>query len=232
MKQSETLWFEYIFNISGKENMRFNISLNPETLDYIPPEDDQKAAWAELKNEKCSNCPLNAAEHKYCPIALNLVNILPRFGDLFSYEETTVTVNTQSRSFKAETSMQRGLGSMLGIYMVSSGCPVMAKLKPMVRYHLPFASIEETIFRAASTYLLGQYFKHKKGLQADWSLKGLAAVYEEVQKVNAAMANRLRSVPAKDANINALIVLDVFAKEMPMNIEMSLQPLEYLFEGQ
>ena len=96
---------------------------------------------------------------------------------------------------------------------------------------LPFATVEETIFRAASTYLLGQYFRSKKGLPADWTLSSLTQVYEEVQKVNMAMAERLRSIPAKDANINALIVLDVFAKEMPMNIEMSLKPLEYLFES-
>ncbi len=232
MKQADKIEFDYIFEIPGKTGMHFHIALDPKTLTYIPSAEIQTAAWAELENEKCSNCPLNPSEHKFCPIALNLVNILPKFGDIYSYEPTTVTVKTPGRSYMAETTLQRGLGSMLGIYMVSSGCPIMAKLKPMVRYHLPFASIEETVFRAASTYLLGQYFKHKKGETADWSLDNLVNIYEEVQKVNMAMAERLRSVPAKDANINALIVLDIFAKEMPMNIEISLKPLEYLFDEQ
>ena len=232
MKPVDKIEFEYIFDIPGKTGMHFHITLDPKTLNYIPDNHTQTASWAELGNEKCSNCPLNPAEHKYCPIALNLVNILPHFGDIYSYQQTTVTVITPGRSYVAEAPLQRGLGSMLGIYMVSSGCPIMAKLKPMVRYHLPFASIEETVFRAASTYLLGQYFKHKKGETADWSLTNLALVYEEVQKVNMAMAERLRSVPAKDANINALIVLDIFAKELPMNIEMSLKPLEYLSDEQ
>lgn len=230
MKPVDKIEFDYIFDIPGQAGMEFHIALDPETLNYLPPAEQQTAAWAKLENEKCANCPLNPAEHSYCPIALNLVNILPSFIDLFSYQETTVTVNTPERSYAAKTTLQRGLGSMLGIYMVSSGCPVMAKLKPMVRYHLPFASIEETVFRSASTYLLGQYFKHKKGEEADWSLKNLTLIYEEVQKVNMAMAERLRSVPAKDANINALIVLDIFAKELPMNIEMSLKPLQYLFD--
>ena len=230
MKPIDKIEFDYIFNIPDKDELRFHIALDSKTLDYIPPATVQTAPWAALENEKCANCPLNSKQHKYCPIALNLVSILPCFTDIYSYQETTVSVHTSIRSYQTKTTLQRGLGSMLGIYMVSSGCPVMAKLKPMVRYHLPFASIEETVFRAASTYLLGQYFKHKNGQKADWSLSDLVHIYEEVQKVNMAIAERLRSVPAKDANINALIVLDVFAKELPMNIENHLKPLEYLFE--
>ena len=53
--------------------------------------------------------------------------------------------------------------SLIGIYMVTSGCPIMDKLRPMARFHLPFASTEETIYRAISTYLLGQYFLEQKG---------------------------------------------------------------------
>lgn len=231
MKESEQLRFDYHFDLSGHKSAKFHIQLDPHTLNYIPSENPQTAEWARLDNEKCENCPLNSAEHPYCPIALNLVHILPEFSELFSYEETTVSVTSPEREYRAKTTLQRGLGSMLGIYMVTSGCPVMAKLKPMVRFHLPFATIEETVFRSASTYLLGEYLKNKKNEQADWSLTGLTAIYEEVQKVNMAMADRLRSVPAKDANINALIVLDVFAKELPFNIEMSLQLLEYLYES-
>jgi len=231
MKRSDEIWYEYIFNIPSKKLVQFQINLEPDTLNYIPEKNYPKADWAKLNNEKCKNCPINSKEHPYCPIALNLVAILPEFSEIFSYQETIVTVRTPDRNFEATTTLQRGLSSMLGIYMVTSGCPVMAQLKPMVRYHLPFATVEETIFRAASTYLLGQYFRSKKGLTADWTLSSLTQIYEEVQKVNMAMAERLRSIPAKDANINALIVLDVFAKEMPMNIEMSLKPLEYLFES-
>jgi hypothetical protein len=119
---------------------------------------------------------------------------------------------------------------MIGIYMVTSGCPILSNLKPMVRFHLPFASIEETIYRSASTYLLGQYFKMKKGLQPDWNLTGLAEIYKEIQKVNIGMAARIRSISPKDANINAIVELDVFAKELPDNIQEDLKRLAYLFE--
>ncbi len=230
MRKNEELKFEYTFEFDNSKTVHFTIQLDPTTLNYVPAKKPQTADWAKLDNEKCENCPLNSQEHPHCPIALNLVNILPEFSDLFSYEEAVITVKTPDRDFSAHTSLQRGLGSMLGIYMVSSGCPIMAKLKPMVRFHLPFASVEETIFRSASTHLMGQYFKNKKGLKPDWTLDGLTNIYKEVQKVNLAMADRLRSLQAKDANINALIVLDVFAKELPINIENSLEPLAYLFE--
>jgi len=49
--------------------------------------------------------------------------------------------------------------------------PIFEKLKPMVRFHLPFASIEETKYRAISMYLLAQYFLYQQGSQPDWDLK-------------------------------------------------------------
>lgn len=229
MEHKKQIIYEYFFNFKDHNNVQFRIALDGDTLNYVQPEKIETAEWARLDNEKCSNCPLSSSETAYCPIALNLVSILPAFTEMVSYEMVDFTVKTEERTYLANTSLQRGLSSMLGIYMVSSGCPVMARLKPMVRYHLPFASVEETVFRSASTYLLGQYFRHKKGYAGDWDLQGLIHIYEEIQEVNMGMAERLRSIPAKDANINALIVLDVFAKELPQNIEQSLRSLEYLF---
>lgn len=229
MEHKEHITFEYFFKFTDRDDAHFVIKLDGNTLNYVQNGRQKTAEWARLDNEKCSNCPLQTSETAYCPIALNLVSILPSFTDLVSYEMVDFLVKSEERTYMANTSLQRGLSSMLGIYMVSSGCPVMAKLKPMVRYHLPFASVEETVFRSASTYLLGQYFKHKQSLIADWDLQGLIHIYEEIQEVNMGMADRLRSVPAKDANINALIVLDVFAKELPQNIEQSLNSLAYLF---
>jgi len=232
MEHKDNVYFEYIFKFTDSDPIHFKIRLNGKTLDYIPDNPVRTAKWALLENEKCSNCPLNPAQSLYCPIALNLVSILHHFTERISYEKLDVAVKSEERTYSAYTTLQRGLSSMLGIYMVSSGCPIMAKLKPMVRYHLPFASVEETVFRSASTYLLGQYFRHKQGLPADLDLSGLMKIYEEVQEVNMGMADRLRSVPAKDANINALIVLDVFAKELPQNIGQSLESLIYIFNGQ
>ncbi len=230
MEADGNLKFYYHFKFKNGKSFSIKIHLDKNTLQYVPAGAETYSEWARLDNHQCMNCPLSSDTHPYCPIALNLVQVIPQFSDDYSFEEAEIAVETEQRTYFARTSLQRGLGSMLGIYMVSSGCPVMAKLKPMVRFHLPFASVEETIFRSASTYLLGQYFRYKKGLEADWDFKGLMQTYEEVQKVNIGMAERLRGIGARDANINAIIVLDIFAKELPQNIEHSLKPLEYLFE--
>lgn len=44
-----------------------------------------------------------------------------------------------------------------------------------------------------------------------------------------AMAERLRSSLEKDASINAVILLDMFAQAMPYSVDGSIAELEYLF---
>lgn len=39
--------------------------------------------------------------------------------------------------------------------MVTSNGPVIDKLRPMVKFHVPFGSLEETVCRAASMCLIG-----------------------------------------------------------------------------
>lgn len=229
MPAAETINFDYTFFFKDGRRAQFQIQLEAQTLQYIRSTNHESNDWARLDNQKCSNCPLLSAEHTYCPIALNLLDILPTFVNTYSFEQVQMIVADGERNYSANVPVQRALGSLLGIIMVSSGCPIMAKLKPMVRFHLPFASVEETVYRAASTYLLGQYFKQRNGEPGDWDLDGLVKIYQEVQLVNMGMADRLRAFIAKDANINALVVLDIFAKELPQNIQESLKSLEYLF---
>jgi hypothetical protein len=229
MHTPETIRFEYVFVFKDDRRIQFEINLDYKTLHLIRKDEPKTSAWAQLDNKKCANCPLRSESTLYCPIAQNLLDILPHFINTFSYEPVHVIVKDNERTYTANVSAQRGLSSLLGIIMVTSGCPVMAKLKPMVRFHLPFASVDETVFRSASTYLLGQYYRHKEGQQGDWNLEGLVKIYEEIQEVNMGMADRLRTLSAKDANINALIVLDIFAKELPQTIEESLHSLEHIF---
>ena len=77
------------------------------------------------------------------------MDIIHSFKDSISYEEVEVFITTKARTYMKRTTLQKGLSSLLGIYMVTSGCPTMEKLKPMVRYHLPFATEEETKYRVS-----------------------------------------------------------------------------------
>ncbi|MBN1407618.1 MAG: hypothetical protein JW956_07515 [Calditrichaceae bacterium] len=224
------LLFDYTFSFENGRILHFPILLDPVDLRLLNVELEIEAEWARLENHQCSNCTLTAKTHPQCPIAKNLVNILSEFKDVFSYEQVEVIVKANERTYSKICGVQKGLGAMLGIFMVSSGCPIMSKLKPMVRFHLPFANVQETISRSVGSYLLSQYFNHKAGKKADWNLDGLKQSYKEIQTVNYAMANRLRSISAKDANVNALIILDIFAKEIPETIDSSLNQLKYLYQ--
>jgi len=114
---------------------------------------------------------------------------------------------------------------------VTSGFPVLGRMGPMVRFHLPFASELETLVRASSMYLLRQYLIGKAGGDSDWSLQGLAEEYRATAEVNRAFARRLRAATPSDANVNALIRLDTFAQSMPESIDSHLEEVAFVFGG-
>ena len=116
--------------------------------------------------------------------------------------------------------------------MVTSGCSVMDKLRPMVRFPLPLASVEETTFRALAMYLVVQYFLAQRGEDPDWQLQRLPDVYKEVHVVNQSFPNRLRAASGKDASPNALVRLDTFASSILMSLDMDqMESFQALFES-
>ncbi len=60
-------------------------------------------------------------------------------------------------------------------------------------------------------------------------MTGLRARYQRLHDINVAMARRLRSAVAKDASVNAVILLDLLAKAMPWSLDDSLADIEHLF---
>jgi hypothetical protein len=220
--------YNFIFEDNSSES--FSIKLNAESLDFIENENSKPPVWAKLEHHQCENCKLKSSTHPHCPIAKNLTEIFPPFKDRVSYENVLVRVKTKERTYELNTSVQKGLSSLLGILMVTSGCPAMNILRPMVRFHLPFATIDETVYRSASSYLLGQFYRYKNGKSVDWYMKDLSKAYESIQIVNIGMAQRLRSISDQDAGANAVIVLDIFAKELPYSILDGLKKLEYLYK--
>ena len=219
----------YQFTFEDGTRKVFAVSMDAESLNLIPSDEQAKPEWARLANCRCKHCQLDENGVQYCPIAVNISEVVDFFKTYTSFDKVEVLVITEERVYGKKTTVQRALGSLLGIYMAASGCPSMEKLKPMVRFHLPFATIEETVFRSASTYLLGQYFVKKQGKQADLDLVELADFYKGIQMVNRGIWERLHGVVGKDAVNNAVICLDMFAKELPYAIEDSLEELEGLF---
>ncbi len=130
-----------------------------------------------------------------------------------------MTVQTPQRTYMKHTSLQEALNSLIGIYMPTSGCPVLERLKPMVLFHLPFATLEETNFRMMSMYLFAQYFIFKEGGKPDWEFKNLITMYNDIRIINKNFCNKLTKIQIKDASINALITLDCFAFSVSYSID-------------
>ena len=134
------------------------------------------------------------------------------------------------RTYEEDTRLQQGLSSIVGLYMVTSNCPIMDQLRPMVRFHLPFATSEETLYRAVSMYLTKQYFAMRRGETPDWELEKLAQIYSAISVVNAGMSRRLRQASTKDANVNALIILSAFGDTVGVSLKDGVGNIEYLFK--
>lgn len=222
---------DYHFQFKHGGATTFRLDLDPETLLLRRAHTPDTPVWALLNHKRCENCPLEVKDHPYCPVALNFVDIADRFKDMVSHENVSVTVITEDRTYAKTTTIQQGLSPLIGIIMAASGCPVLDHLKPMVRFHLPFASLEDTVFRMVSMHLLVQYYRNQEGMSSDWGLEGLTRVYAEVGIVNRDFANRLRDAAKKDANINALVNLDCFASMVPLVADDTLKGLKPYFSA-
>ncbi len=228
----EPLTIEYRFRFPEGAEKHFVVRLRPDDLALYPVARADWPAWTQLGFHQCENCPLAPAQSPRCPIAANLVDLIEFFREVLSYAQAEVTVVTPRRTFRQCVPAATGVGSLLGLYMVVSGCPVMDKLRPMAYTHLPFASAEETLYRALSMYLLGQFFRARHGATPDWAMRGLVTIYDEITKVNIGIAARLRSFCERDASLNALVKLDCFAATAATSVaENSLDDLERLFHA-
>jgi hypothetical protein len=218
----------YLLRANDEETHRLEVRLDPESLEQIH-RDTSPPPWAKLETDQCDGCPLKSSNSPFCPAATSLAAVLEDAGDFISYSEVEARVQVAGRVVSASVRMQDVMSSFVGLCMATSGCPNLAFLKPMARFHVPFATMEETIFRATSSYLLGQYFRHKYTGEDDYSLDGLEAAYRRVHQVNVGMANRLRHVSEGDANLNAIVKLDMFTHELPYVIGRELEGLAPYF---
>ncbi len=233
MVSSSEKFIKFLYTFSDKKKIlkKFEILIDPKTLNVVSKPHEKLPQWTELTFCQCSNCPLDPKEFTLCPVAANLVELVDFFNDSVSYEEVDVSIDTPERTYCKRTTIQTGVSSILGIYMPASGCPILAHLKPMIRFHLPFASIQETMYRAMSMYLVKQYLRKKKGLEPDWNMQGLIDLYEEIHEVNSAFHKRLSCLDGEDANVNALVILDVFADYINFSLdEDNLSKIDNLFE--
>lgn len=174
----------------------------PETT----ADDSSHAWWTGLEHHRCGNCPLDPDAVHRCPAAVDIEDIAEQFVQTLSIERADVWVHTANRSYFKQTDSQTALNALFGVIMASSACPILARLKPLAHFHLPFATLEETFHRLVGAYLVKQYLIQQQddGDLPDWELHGLEQLYAELRTVNVHFMKRLRSAAKEDATINAL----------------------------
>jgi len=227
----EILEIRYCFHLAGQGSKIFEVRLDGRSLERLNGLDRNFPAWTALPTQQCPHCPLTVAIHPHCPVATSLAEVIERFEDVISYDAIDLEVITAGRRVSQHTTAQRGLSSLFGLLIATSGCPHTTFFKPMARFHLPLASEEDTIFRAAGMYLLAQYFLRREGRESDPDLTGLKRIYDNLHLVNIRLANRIRSATRTDSTINALVLLDTFTNLMPYVIEEHLINIRHLFDS-
>lgn len=164
--------------------------------------------WTRLVNQQCTNCPLAADKHHYCPTAVDIAPVAEQFIHHQSIDRVDVTVHTPERSFHKNCDLQTALCALFGLMMASSECPLLARLKPLAYFHYPFATLEESVRHIIGNYLIGQYIRtNDDKYQPDWSLQGIEQLFSDLKIVNTGFMARVRTVAKEDASINALLTL-------------------------
>jgi len=98
----------------------------------------------------------------------------------------------------------------------------------MARFHLPFASEVETVYRSVSMFLLARELEgtsHAQGFAA------LEKLYENLHVVNRDMSRRLGAATRTDPAQNAMALLDAYTTLLPAALESSLEELKPLFDA-
>lgn len=217
--QLKEMEFLYTFEFTDNSTKTFRFSIDPKSLIINEDKETSEPEWTKMENFKCQICPLSSDEKPHCPLAKQLVNVIDFFSDFPSFHEAKVVVQNYERIIYKHTTVQLGVGSLMGIIMASSGCPIIGRLKPLVKFHLPFASLEETEYRVLAMYVLSQYFRYMRTGQADWNLERLRKGYKEIQDVNRNIVEKLSEVEMSDASRNAVVTLSNFAEYILLNLE-------------
>ena len=214
----------------GREKV-FEFHFKSDTLASIGWVDSKPPEWTALEFHKCSNCPLKPEQSPYCPAALNISRVVSECRDLDPLEPIRLKVKTHDRILVTATSVQSAVGSLTGLVMAASDCPHTSFFKPLAKFHVPLGGEEESIFRALSVYLVGQFFRHQQGEAATFDLDGLLEVYRRLEVVNSALAGRVKAAGDVDAGVQSFKEWDVFSGMFALRISGVLEKIKPLFQS-
>jgi len=226
---SDAYQISYRFFANSDHPLPVVLRFDAKTFRLILPPDSPRPDWTLLGHRRCPNCPLDD-NSVHCPSALGIAMFLPAFANRVSHEKAVIEVETPVRTFVANTTFQTGMAALIGLVCATSGCPLTRFLRPMARYHTPFADEKETLTRSFAIWLLGRYIaRQQQGGDEALSLQGLKDHYAELSAMNLALSNRMRDSVNRDAALNAVVILDLFAQIAPINIDGDFEDIADLY---
>lgn len=182
-------------------------------------------AWTRLAHCQCDNCPLTVKDAQHCPAAVDLLPVITDFQKIAAEKHARITVVTPQRTYSKDTEIEEGLRALMGVIMASSACPILSRLKPNARYHLPFSSQQDYTMRSVSFFLLRQYFLYREGHRPDWDLQGLVTLNQDLKTVDEALGERVKDASSDDANIKALLNFFQLSSALGHSLDEQLQAL-------
>ena len=112
--------------------------------------------------------------------------------------------------------------------MATSGCPHLDWFRPLARFHLPFSTIEETMFRILSMHFVGEYLNSEEEITL--GIDKMKKHYAAVEVVNINFIKRIQARCKGDADLNAIAALDLFAKLFSIEYETNFKGIKEIFK--
>jgi hypothetical protein len=251
---SAPLRIRYRFDLPDGSQKTLDFLFDAATFRLSNPLPADPPFWTELKFNQCANCPLSTEQHAHCPAAVQMAAALEPLNALVSFDTVGVTVVQPERTVHAETTAQQAMSSVLGLIMATAGCPWTDRLRPMARFHLPFANEAETLYRSVSMFLLSLELSGRGPAPAVAEAPAIAAapaagpdlacaaptprtfaaleeLYKNLHLVNRDMSRRLGAATNTDPARNAIALLDTYTTLLPAALDRSLEELRPLFDG-
>jgi hypothetical protein len=218
----------YRFDLPNGSTKTLEFSFDAADFRMLNPPPADPPFWTELAFNKCANCPLDELQNAHCPTALQMTAALEPLKTLVSFDTVGVTVVQSERTVHAETTAQQAMSSVLGLIMATAGCPWTDHLRPMARFHLPFATEAETVYRSICMFLLARRII---GADEPHGFEALEELYKNLHMVNRDMSRRLGAATRTDPARNAVALLDSYTTLLPAALERSLDDLKPLFDA-
>ncbi len=211
----------YLFRLEDGSEHRFDVEIDRP----VATASSALPAWTALEQSRCPHCPLPARPGALCPAAADLAPVVTRFSELASFVRAEVRALTSEREVKKETDVQTALAGLMGLILATSGCPILARLRPLAQTHIPFSSQTETLYRMAAMHLFGCFLRGEPA-----SFDGLQRFFDDLDQLDQALAERLRIAAQRDGSLNALLMLHARALMVSLSLDEGLKRVRRWFE--